>query len=117
MRAYAAFLSLQRGPEIMREESMAEDKPITVEEVRSAQGCLKNGITLHEKKSFKPFLQNFLKNGCEVEIAVIFSSCPIRWHPEPQYMYKAVTVSPVTLLPFQGPCRVLRGLCITCENV
>ena len=40
---------------------MAEDKPITVEEVRSAQGCLKNGITLHEKKSFKPFLQNFLK--------------------------------------------------------
>jgi len=61
MRAYAAFLSLQRGPEIMREESMAEDKPITVEEVRSAQECLKNGITLHEKKSFKESIEEFKK--------------------------------------------------------
>ena len=61
MRAYAAFLSLQRCPEIMREESMAEDKPITVEEVRSAQECLRNGITLHEKKSFKESIEEFKK--------------------------------------------------------
>ena len=43
----------------MREESMAEDKLITVEEVRSAQESLKNGITLHEKKSFKESIDEF----------------------------------------------------------
>ncbi len=45
----------------MRERSMTEDKPVTVEEVRSAQENLKNGITLHEKKSFKESIEEFKK--------------------------------------------------------
>ena len=40
---------------------MAEDKPITVEEVRSAQENLKDGITLHEKKSFREAIDEFKK--------------------------------------------------------
>ena len=40
---------------------MAEENPITVEEVRSAQENLKNGITLHEKKSFKEAIDEFKK--------------------------------------------------------
>ena len=42
---------------------MAEDKLITVEEVRSAQESLKNGITLHEKKSFKESIDEFKKSA------------------------------------------------------
>ena len=42
---------------------MAEDKPITVEEVRSAQENLKDGITLHEKKSFKESIDEFKKSA------------------------------------------------------
>ena len=40
---------------------MAEDKPITVEEVRSAQENLKDGVTLHEKKSFREAIDEFKK--------------------------------------------------------
>ncbi len=40
---------------------MAEDKPITVEEVRSAQDSLKNGINFHEKKNFKESIEEFKK--------------------------------------------------------
>ena len=42
---------------------MAEENPITVEEVRSAQESLKNGITLHEKKSFKESIEEFKKSA------------------------------------------------------
>ena len=42
---------------------MTEDKPVTVEEVRSAQENLKNGITLHEKKSFKESIEEFKKSA------------------------------------------------------
>ena len=42
---------------------MAEENPITVEEVRSAQESLKNGITLHEKKSFKESIEEFKKTA------------------------------------------------------
>ena len=42
---------------------MAEDNSITVEEVRSAQESLKNGITLHEKKSFKESIEEFKKTA------------------------------------------------------
>lgn len=38
---------------------MAEDKPVTVEEVRSAQENLKSGVMLHEKKSFKEAIEEF----------------------------------------------------------
>jgi anti-sigma28 factor (negative regulator of flagellin synthesis) len=47
----------------MSEESMAEENPITVEEVRCAQESLKNGITLHEKKSFKESIEEFKKSA------------------------------------------------------
>ena len=40
---------------------MTEETPVTVEEVRSAQESLKNGITLHEKKSFKESIEEFKK--------------------------------------------------------
>ena len=42
---------------------MTEDKPVTVEEVRSAQENLKNGITLHEKKNFKEAIAAFKKSA------------------------------------------------------
>ena len=42
---------------------MAEDNPISVEEVRSAQESLKNGINLHEKKSFKESIEEFKKTA------------------------------------------------------
>ncbi|MBT5028485.1 MAG: hypothetical protein HOM97_08835 [Nitrospina sp.] len=44
---------------------MTEETPVTVEEVRSAQESLKNGITLHEKKSFKESIVEF-KNSAMV---------------------------------------------------
>jgi anti-sigma28 factor (negative regulator of flagellin synthesis) len=44
---------------------MAEDIPVTVEEVRSAQESLKNGITLLENKSFKESIEEF-KNAAMV---------------------------------------------------
>lgn len=40
---------------------MAENKPITVEEVRSAQESLKNGINLHESKNFREAIEEFKK--------------------------------------------------------
>jgi anti-sigma28 factor (negative regulator of flagellin synthesis) len=40
---------------------MAEDKPITVEEVRNAQESLKNGITLHENKNYRESIEEFKK--------------------------------------------------------
>ena len=40
-----------------------EDNLITVEEVRSAQESLKNGITFHEKKSFKEAIEEFKKSA------------------------------------------------------
>jgi hypothetical protein len=40
---------------------MAEDKPITVEEVRTAQESLKNGINLHESKNFREAIEEFKK--------------------------------------------------------
>ncbi|PIP71972.1 MAG: hypothetical protein COW89_08955 [Nitrospinae bacterium CG22_combo_CG10-13_8_21_14_all_47_10] len=47
----------------MKEEFMAEDNLITVEEVRNAQDSLKNGITLHENKSFKEAIEEFKKSA------------------------------------------------------
>jgi hypothetical protein len=38
---------------------MAKDEFVTVEEVRNAQESLKNGISLHEKKSFKEAIEEF----------------------------------------------------------
>jgi len=40
-----------------------EDELITVEEVRSAQESLKNGVNLHEKKSFKEAIEEFKKSA------------------------------------------------------
>ncbi|MZH02417.1 MAG: hypothetical protein F3745_03195 [Nitrospinae bacterium] len=42
---------------------MAEENVVTVEEVRDAQESLKNGITLHEKKSFKEAIEEFKKSA------------------------------------------------------
>ncbi len=42
---------------------MVEDNLITVEEVRIAQESLKNGVTLHEKKSFKEAIEEFKKSA------------------------------------------------------
>ncbi len=42
---------------------MVEGNLITVEEVRSAQESLKNGVTLHEKKSFKEAIEEFKKSA------------------------------------------------------
>ena len=42
---------------------MAEENAVTVEEVRDAQDSLKNGITLHEKKSFKEAIEAFKKSA------------------------------------------------------
>ncbi len=39
------------------------DIPVTVEEVRSAQESLKNGITLHEAKNFKEAIEDFKKSA------------------------------------------------------
>lgn len=42
---------------------MAKDKNVTVEEVRTAQESLKDGISLHEKKSFKEAIEEFKKSA------------------------------------------------------
>ncbi len=42
---------------------MAEDKPVTVGEVRSAQESLKSGITLHEAKNYKESIEEFKKSA------------------------------------------------------
>ena len=42
---------------------MAKDNLVTVEEVRSCQESLKNGISLHEKKSFKEAIEEFKKSA------------------------------------------------------
>ena len=42
---------------------MAEDNIVTVEEVRSAQESLKNGIKLHEKKSYKEAIEEFKESA------------------------------------------------------
>lgn len=42
---------------------MAEDNVVTVEEVRSAQESLKNGIRLHEKKSYKEAIEEFKESA------------------------------------------------------
>jgi hypothetical protein len=42
---------------------MAEDNVVTVEEVRSAQESLKNGIKLHEKKSYKEAIEEFKESA------------------------------------------------------
>ena len=42
---------------------MAEDNVVTVEEVRIAQESLKNGINLHEKKSYKEAIEEFKKSA------------------------------------------------------
>ena len=47
--------------ELRREESMAKDDLVTVEEVQNAQDSLKSGISLHEKKSFKEAIEEFKK--------------------------------------------------------
>jgi anti-sigma28 factor (negative regulator of flagellin synthesis) len=45
----------------MSEESMAEDKPLTAEEVHSAQESLKKGISFHENKKFRESIEEFKK--------------------------------------------------------
>ena len=42
---------------------MAKDNVVTVEEVRSAQESLKNGIKLHEKKSYKEAIEEFKESA------------------------------------------------------
>ena len=42
---------------------MAKDNVVTVEEVRSSQESLKNGINLHEKKSYKEAIEEFKKSA------------------------------------------------------
>ena len=42
---------------------MGKDERVTVEEVRSAQESLKDGINLHEKTSFKEAIEEFKKSA------------------------------------------------------
>jgi anti-sigma28 factor (negative regulator of flagellin synthesis) len=42
---------------------MVEDNFVTVEEVRSAQESLKDGISFHEKQSFKEAIEEFKKSA------------------------------------------------------
>ena len=42
---------------------MGKDESVTVEEVRSAQESLKDGINLHEKKSYKEAIEEFKKSA------------------------------------------------------